>query len=1694
MNVREVRTLMTLEAKNFEKELKGIDKIVDNVTNNFKKTQKEVKALEKDLVAVNKEFAKLDKSKTSLKEIDTNMQKLTGSTKKLVNELKQVDTAAKMVKTHLKEATKVDLSSIGKLNTLLQSMKSVKLLNKTDFDNALMSVRRISNELKNMKVDVDTTSLRKKLNNLSASINMSVNASTRTSETEPSNPNRGLRHWLDNKQGGSSDSDDMSRTLQKILLVMNKQVDALTKNSVFNSMNKSLIEINTNIKKQLEKMNIQMNAQRLSLYKDYMYQTNPRKIIDVRAMGEAITRQLHSNTDSKYRIDDMHSSTGGNPRYKDANQTIYDKLYSNANQSDNGEIKVISSNVSKVKGILQGIYDTLKKFHTEITRQSTDAVSKTRTIGFGNRNNDTTRSAIHMSEDEFNNLNLGNASVNNASTPPSSDSNTTINVIRSILEELREMHKVLIRLSNTRVNGSGGSSNGTPRVARAGDNDFIGPMPASPNLSVWQRVGKIFKDMQKDSAGKGFGDRMSMGLNALRETASTAGEELGLLSSAAGGGGKAVTGLGVAAGAAVAGIMLYVAAVKKAVDIMITAAKQSAEFQKAVAKFAANTGANQKQVGEFNKELTKGFTSQGYTESIEEYASSLTKIHIALGLTGDAAVEMNKKVLMASSSTGLDVNEIIRAQKNVMINLKLTAKDAIDLIYKSYQITGDLNGDLLDTYTEYSSQFQKLGLSAGYFLNILNVGSKAGVMNLDKVADTVKELGNKFSSIDDNGITAFNDLGLSYSKLKEGFQKGGKDSEKALNQVFNAVSKVTDKTKRNSIIATLFGSPGEDLGTKFFDMIANGQVKLEEFVGTTEDAQKAIEQTYSYTTTKIQNQITGLWDALGQDLVPLLTKIMTNLDENMEHIKDVIHDTLAPAFYELANTIAYALGLDKPDDFAGGLEVIIKVITGIIKAVSFFTLAFSKSITICKILVKGFYSGLLVLGMGLTKLVQAAADTIIGIADLILKAFSGVAYIFEGLVRSIDDVLIILGKGFLNIGAVITNVFTWAAKKSYNALVDLLINPFIDLYNATIGTLPGASKIDRRGFTTQELNENKPYISIGNQLDGLKRAWTTDNYSAQFIIEEDKVVKKMKSVTQGLADQAINYLGDKFVDNGNKLIDDFKDLATSVPDFTVKLPDRIKVPDKPDDGKGNGNPTSTSTDQFNGKDPTKAGDDAAKKAEEDAKKAEEERLKAKNDYFKRLIDFEKRAQADAIKFEEEAAQKRWNMMGDTKEMYQDQIDFYEKLKNKYILTSDEIIAYTQKQYDAGKRMQEVALKDFKTGLDKEVKAQTDSNNKKITEYQNYLDTIDRKLTNMQDKWSADDLQSEIDRLKKQLGIYKNARSYEGIKKRQEIETELAAKLLEQSRNNEQKKLEAEKTGYEDKIKELEKANNDISTKYEALYTDLESVATNKEKALGKIREDYTNETNDNIKKSLDQLKIDYSKAYEEMDKATVTAIQNQNNRIIDAKRSWSEGDLTGEPTQQEDATWLAADARNKGGTIPSTQALDNSQNFGRSGSPDYQRFTWLGNEWTRLEALKKTASPEQADQYSQLQNTYHMEADTLRKKYGVGAMQPIPMTPKFHKGGLVQGMKDKFGEITAKLKPGEAVLTSNAFSRLMSFIDNLSPNMMNPAMAGVPSSVNSTNISIGSVVNNSNADSKRFFNELNVMTTGRNRANGSRKV
>ena len=135
----------------------------------------------------------------------------------------------------------------------------------------------------------------------------------------------------------------------------------------------------------------------------------------------------------------------------------------------------------------------------------------------------------------------------------------------------------------------------------------------------------------------------------------------------------------------------------------------------------------------------------------------------------------------------------------------------------------DYSGELLDSISEYSVQFAKVGLDADDMFKIMEKGAETGAFNLDKIGDAVKEM--SIRVVDGSATTAegFAAIGLNADEMSAKFAAGGDSAKAAFEQTIAALASMDDPLAQSQAGVALFGTMWEALGPDVVTQLASIQ-------------------------------------------------------------------------------------------------------------------------------------------------------------------------------------------------------------------------------------------------------------------------------------------------------------------------------------------------------------------------------------------------------------------------------------------------------------------------------------------------------------------------------------------------------------------------------------------------------------------------------------------------------------------------------------------------------------------------------------------------------------------------------------------------------------------------------------------------------------------------------------------------------
>lgn len=344
-----------------------------------------------------------------------------------------------------------------------------------------------------------------------------------------------------------------------------------------------------------------------------------------------------------------------------------------------------------------------------------------------------------------------------------------------------------------------------------------------------------------------------------------------------------------AAAASAAG--LAVAGISKATSYL---KDLGGEYDAASNSMAASTGLVGKELEDLEEVMRAVYANQ-YGETMQEAADGVEEVYRQTKLMGDALQETTEGAFALQETFEYDIAESTRAAKAMMDNFAVSGKDAMGMIAAGAQNGLDYSGELLDSISEYSVQFAKLGFTADDMFQIFQQGADSGAWNLDKVGDAVKEF--TIRSIDGSKgtVEAFEALNLNAEVMMETLASGGDDAQYAFRVALERLMEMDNQVKRDATGVALFGTMWEDLSADVIGSMLNVQ-------GGVYDTADALGKINAVKYDSIDAAMEGIKRNAEMQLVPAAQSVTDAFIEIAPRIEEMTNRAM-PYIVDLAESI-----------------------------------------------------------------------------------------------------------------------------------------------------------------------------------------------------------------------------------------------------------------------------------------------------------------------------------------------------------------------------------------------------------------------------------------------------------------------------------------------------------------------------------------------------------------------------------------------------------------------------------------------------------------------------------------------------------------------------------------------------------------------------------------------------------------------
>jgi hypothetical protein len=253
---------------------------------------------------------------------------------------------------------------------------------------------------------------------------------------------------------------------------------------------------------------------------------------------------------------------------------------------------------------------------------------------------------------------------------------------------------------------------------------------------------------------------------------------------------------------------------------------------------------------------------------ITDFVKLKGEIQNLTGLTGPALDDLAARVdAVAKTFDDVEVEDLTNAANTLAKQMNVSFDEALTNIEKGFLAGANQSGEFLDQIKEYAPQFKDAGLSANEFIATISQNVKDGIFS-DKGADVIKEAGLRLRENTKATSDALKVLGEDANKqIKEAIANG--DTFKAIQLVSKGLNEVSlTASETQTIIADVFGGPGEDAGLQYLRSLQNINLELDKQIDLDNELVKRQQETLRINKEFSQalSELTGQFDGAGESM------------------------------------------------------------------------------------------------------------------------------------------------------------------------------------------------------------------------------------------------------------------------------------------------------------------------------------------------------------------------------------------------------------------------------------------------------------------------------------------------------------------------------------------------------------------------------------------------------------------------------------------------------------------------------------------------------------------------------------------------------------------------------------------------------------------------------------------------------------
>lgn len=271
---------------------------------------------------------------------------------------------------------------------------------------------------------------------------------------------------------------------------------------------------------------------------------------------------------------------------------------------------------------------------------------------------------------------------------------------------------------------------------------------------------------------------------------------------------------------------------------------RTADLEEGTARLQAQLDLTADEAGEMGALAGEVYASNFGADmtAVNEAIRSVTTNLGDIQTVGEEALQgATEAALTLADVMGVEVAESAQAAAALVKNgLAKDSEEAFDIIAAGFQDGANKADDFLETITEYSPQFAKLGLDGSEALALLSTGLKAGARDTDVIADAFKEF--SLRAIDGSKLTAsgYSALGIDAREAAAAIAAGGDGAQAMTQQVLRGLAALEDPVAQNTAGTALFGTQWEDTLRQIVEPMAAANLEVDNLAGSVDQMTAAM--------------------------------------------------------------------------------------------------------------------------------------------------------------------------------------------------------------------------------------------------------------------------------------------------------------------------------------------------------------------------------------------------------------------------------------------------------------------------------------------------------------------------------------------------------------------------------------------------------------------------------------------------------------------------------------------------------------------------------------------------------------------------------------------------------------------------------------------------------------------------------------